>query len=151
MPADTLKNLPGYDPDVPKSREEARAIMQQARLRPRQAADDQGDPTRDWSIYRDPAVLLIDQLKHIYIDGELETHRHAAILSEDPAQGLHRRPQPAAPPPGPTPTRSSTSLLRFGPNHTGYCNPEVDKLFAEQSREGDTESARNTRGRSIGS
>ena len=28
--------------------------------------------TRDWSMYRDPAVLLIDQLKQIYIDGELE-------------------------------------------------------------------------------
>ena len=28
--------------------------------------------TRDWSIYRDPAVLLVDQLKHVYVDGELE-------------------------------------------------------------------------------
>ena len=28
--------------------------------------------TREWSIYRDPAVLLIDQLKRVYIDGELE-------------------------------------------------------------------------------
>jgi hypothetical protein len=44
--------------------------------------------TRDWSLYRDPAVLLIDQLKQIYIDGE-----HAAILPEDPAQGIHGRAQ----------------------------------------------------------
>ena len=28
--------------------------------------------TRDIAIYRDPAVILIDQLKKIYIDGELE-------------------------------------------------------------------------------
>ena len=28
--------------------------------------------TRDWSVYRDPAVLLIDELKQIYIDGELD-------------------------------------------------------------------------------
>ena len=28
--------------------------------------------TRDWSIYRDPAVLLIDQLEKICIEGELE-------------------------------------------------------------------------------
>jgi len=28
--------------------------------------------TRNIQLYRDPAVLLIDQLKHVYIDGELE-------------------------------------------------------------------------------
>jgi peptide/nickel transport system substrate-binding protein len=28
--------------------------------------------TRDISYYRDPAVILIDQLKDIYINGELE-------------------------------------------------------------------------------
>jgi peptide/nickel transport system substrate-binding protein len=28
--------------------------------------------TRDIPPYRDPAVILIDQLKEIYIDGELE-------------------------------------------------------------------------------
>ena len=29
--------------------------------------------TRDVVYYRDPAVIVIDQLKQIYIDGELET------------------------------------------------------------------------------
>ena len=29
--------------------------------------------TRNTSFYRDPAVILIDQLKEVYIDGELET------------------------------------------------------------------------------
>ena len=28
--------------------------------------------SQDWAIYRDPAVLLIDQLKQVYIDGELQ-------------------------------------------------------------------------------
>src|SRR5437588_9087576 len=28
--------------------------------------------TRDLTIYRDPAVILIDQLKQVYFDGELE-------------------------------------------------------------------------------
>ena len=29
--------------------------------------------TRDLPVYRDPAVILIDQLKEVYIDGELDT------------------------------------------------------------------------------
>ena len=29
--------------------------------------------TRDTPSYRDPSVILIDQLKDVYIDGELET------------------------------------------------------------------------------
>ena len=29
--------------------------------------------TRDLPYFRDPAVILIDQLKEVYIDGELET------------------------------------------------------------------------------
>ena len=29
--------------------------------------------TRNLAVYRDPAAILIDQLKEIYIDGELET------------------------------------------------------------------------------
>ena len=29
--------------------------------------------TRDLPVFRDPAVILIDQLKQVYIDGELET------------------------------------------------------------------------------
>ena len=42
MPADMLATLPGYGPDVEKNREEARAIMKQARLRAGQAAVGQG-------------------------------------------------------------------------------------------------------------
>jgi hypothetical protein len=36
--------------------------------------------TRNLPFYRDPAVLLIDQLKQVYIDGELEeTHRDRTV------------------------------------------------------------------------
>src|SRR4051794_7948543 len=43
----------------------------EARLRTRKKAEDQGDDARHPDL-RDPAVLLIDQLKEVYIDGELE-------------------------------------------------------------------------------
>ena len=71
MPADMQQALPGYDPDVAKSREKARAIM---------AAHGYGPDkrlklklsTRNLPTYRDASVILISQLKEIYIDAELD-------------------------------------------------------------------------------
>src|SRR6516162_11889767 len=71
MTSETLKDLPGYDPDVQKSRAEARGTMEKLgyglgnRLKITVS-------TRDLPVYRDPAVILIDQLREAYIDGELE-------------------------------------------------------------------------------
>jgi peptide/nickel transport system substrate-binding protein len=62
MPADQISTLPGYDPDVQKNRDQARQIMQTLgyeRDKPLKIKV----TTRDWFVYRDPAVLLIDQLK----------------------------------------------------------------------------------------
>jgi peptide/nickel transport system substrate-binding protein len=70
MPADMLLTLPGYDPDIAKNRAEARQIMQKLGY----ASDKRlavGVTTRNVAAYRDPAVILIDQLKEIYIDGTL--------------------------------------------------------------------------------
>jgi peptide/nickel transport system substrate-binding protein len=71
MPPDILHALPGYDPDVQKNRAEARHIMEKLGYGPgnRLAVKVM---TRDLPQFRDPAVLLIDQLKEVYIDGELE-------------------------------------------------------------------------------
>ena len=46
--------------------------------------------TRNLAIYRDPAVILIDQLKEIYIDGVLERST-PPLASEGDPEGLHRR------------------------------------------------------------
>src|SRR3954454_18886372 len=70
MPADMLKTIPGYG-DVATSRAEARKLMEKAGYGPnKQMAVKVA--TRNIAVYRDPAVILIDQLKEIYIDGELE-------------------------------------------------------------------------------
>jgi peptide/nickel transport system substrate-binding protein len=72
MPAEMLKTLPGYNPDVAKNRAEARKIMEglgyghDKRLAVEVSV-------RNIAVARDPAVILIDQLREIYIDGELET------------------------------------------------------------------------------
>ena len=72
MPPEMLKTLPGYDPDVQKNRAEARQIMEKLGYGPDNRLKIKVS-TRDLPFFRDPAVILIDQLKEIYIDGELET------------------------------------------------------------------------------
>src|SRR5205814_7781569 len=71
MPKEMREALPGYSPDVEKSREEARKIMQAQGYGP-----DKHLPlkisARNLPDYRDAASLLIDQLKQIYVDAELE-------------------------------------------------------------------------------
>jgi peptide/nickel transport system substrate-binding protein len=71
MPPEEVKKLPGYGPDVEKNRAEARQFMQQLGYGPEKRLDVKVT-TRNIQPYRDPAVLLIDQLKQVYIDGELE-------------------------------------------------------------------------------
>src|SRR6266481_2180055 len=72
MPLEILQQLTGYGPDVQKNREEARAMMRSLgygpdnRLKTKVSA-------RNIAWYRDPAAILIDQLKEIWIDAELET------------------------------------------------------------------------------
>ena len=90
MPADLMQQLPGYDPDVAKNRTEARKIMEKSgygagnRLKLKVS-------TRDIPPYRDPAVILIDQLKKIYIDAELEPIDTTAWYPKSHAQGLYDR------------------------------------------------------------
>jgi peptide/nickel transport system substrate-binding protein len=72
MPRDVLETLPGYDPDVQKNRREARQIMQKLGYGPDKRLKVKLS-SRDIPPYRDPAIILIDQLKEVYIDGELET------------------------------------------------------------------------------
>jgi peptide/nickel transport system substrate-binding protein len=103
MPPDLLKTLPGYDPDVPKNRAEARKIMEKLGYGPdkRLAVT---VSTRNVPPYRDPAVILIDQLKEIYIDGQLEPIDTAQWLPKVMRKRLHgcaeldreraRRPRP---------------------------------------------------------
>src|SRR5262249_19358218 len=72
MPPDMLKTLPGYAPDVQSNRAQARQLMTKLGYGPANRAKIKVS-VRDLPFLRDPAVILIDQLKEVYIDGELET------------------------------------------------------------------------------
>jgi len=138
MPAELLKTLPGYDPDVPKNRTNARQIMEKLgygpdrRLKVKVSA-------RDLPFFRHPAVIMIDQLKEVYIDGELEmidtTNWLPKVMRKDYTVALS--------PVGGGPDPDQNLYVNYGCggdlNYNGYCNPAVDQLIDRQSTEADQE------------
>jgi hypothetical protein len=91
MPPDVLQTLPGYGSDIEKNRTDARKIMHKLGYGPDNRLKIKVS-VRDLPYLRDPAVILIDQLKQVYIDGQLETIEHHQLVSPGHAQGLYRRP-----------------------------------------------------------
>jgi peptide/nickel transport system substrate-binding protein len=71
LPPEELKTVIGYGEDVKANRDEARKLMEKAGFGPNKRLALKVS-TRNLAVYRDPAVILIDQLKDIYIDGELD-------------------------------------------------------------------------------
>jgi peptide/nickel transport system substrate-binding protein len=136
MPPELLKELPGYDPDVQKNRTQARQIMQKLGYGPDNRLKVKVT-TRDLPLFRDSAVILIDQLKEVYFDGELETIDTTAwfpkIRRLDFTVGFNLQGS------GPDPDMILDLFYGCGSslNWDGYCNPEVDKLIEQQSIEAD--------------
>ena len=139
MPADMLKTLPGYGPDIGRNRQEAREIMSKLGYGP-------GAPlkirvsTRNAAGDRDVAVILIDQLKEIHIDGELELIETAnwfpKVMRKDYMVGLFSTGSGVD---DPDPQFYENYACGSENNITGYCNPEIDKLVDQQSMEVDQE------------
>src|SRR6266436_2168994 len=137
MPADVLQALPGYGPDVQKNRADSRQIMQKLgygpdnRLKIKVSA-------RDIPAYRDSAVILIDQLKEVYIDGLLETidttNWFPKVMRKDYTVGLNLTGS-YVDDPDDSFYRNYTCGAEM--NYSGYCNPDVDKLIDRQSVEFD--------------
>jgi peptide/nickel transport system substrate-binding protein len=133
MPPDLLKTLPGYDPDVEKSRAEARTLMEKLGYGPAKHLAVTVS-TRNLSGYRDPAVILIDQLKQIYMDGVLDpvdtTNWYPKVMRKDYTVGLNITETAVD---DPDPAFYENYVCGAMRNYTGYCNPEVDKMVDEQS------------------
>jgi len=139
MPVEMLQKLPGYDPDVAKSRAEARKLMEKLGYGPdnRLAIT---VTTRNLAPYRDPAVILIDQLREIYIDGVLDpidtTQWYPTLTRKDYKVGLNVTETAVD---DPDPALYENYACGAQRNYTGYCNPEIDKLIDRQSAESDIE------------
>jgi peptide/nickel transport system substrate-binding protein len=139
MPPKMLQTLPGYDPDVAKNRAAARKIMEKLGYGPDNRLGVTLS-TRNLAPYRDPAVILIDQLKEIYIDAELEpvdtTQWYPRLLRKDYKVGLNVTETAVD---DPDPAFYENYVCGAQRNYTGYCNNEVDKLVDQQSEESDIE------------
>jgi peptide/nickel transport system substrate-binding protein len=142
MPAEMLRTLPGYDPDIGKNREEARKIMAKAGYGPDKRLTVKVS-VRNTPPFRDPAVILIDQLREVYIDAELETVESATwfpkVYRKDYKIGLNLT---GAGVDDPDAQFYENYACGSDRNYTGYCNPEIDKLFDQQSMERDQEKRR---------
>jgi peptide/nickel transport system substrate-binding protein len=139
---EALKDLPGYGGDVEVSREKGRALMREAGYGPDKRLKIKVS-TRNAASYRELAVILIDQLRHIYIDGELEMIDSAVYFNrlyqknyvvalnatgssvDDPDQHFAENYGCGAP-----------------RNFNSYCSPALTALIDAQSRERDIEKRR---------
>jgi peptide/nickel transport system substrate-binding protein len=139
MPLDMLEKLPGYEPDVAGNREKAREMMKMLGYGPDKRMHIK-ITTRDVPPYRDPAVILIDQLKEIYIDGELEpidtAQWYPKVQRKDYAVALNLTGTLVDDPDAMLYENYACGGVG---NYNGYCNPEIDKLIEQQSMEADQE------------
>src|SRR5882762_9539837 len=137
MPPDMLKTLPGYDPDVAKNRAEARKIMEKLGYRPDKRLEIKVS-TRNVQPYRDAAIILIDQLKEIYINGELEVvdtvQWFPKVMRGDYTVGLNLTGNGLD---DPDQTLYENFTCGAEGNYDRYCDPEIDKMVDQQSMEFD--------------
>jgi peptide/nickel transport system substrate-binding protein len=132
------RELPGYDPDVAKSREKARAIMaahgfgQDKRLKLKLS-------TRNLPTYRDASVILISQLKEIFIDAELDLVETAIwvpkLIRRDYQMAVSQVGNGVDDPDQNYPENYACGSRTY----MDYCNKEIDALIAKQSAERDQE------------
>ena len=142
MPTEMLRGLPGYDPDVGKNRAEARKLMEKSGYGPDKLLAVKVS-VRNTPPFRDPAVILIDQLKEIYIEGELEAVETAnwfpKVYRKDYKVGLNLT---GAGVDDPDAQFYENYACGSDRNYTGYCNRELDQLFDRQSMERDQDKRR---------
>ena len=139
MPPDFLATVAGYGADHEKQRAEGRKIMEGLGYTADKPLKIKVS-TRNIATYRDQAVLLIDHLKHVNIQGELEPLETAVwynrMAKKDYTVGLNVQGVGID---DPDVVFYETFHCGSQRNYTNYCNPETEKLFDQQSRMTDIE------------
>ena len=139
MPKEMLPTLLGHSPDRQKNLAEAQELMKKAGYGPDKTLKIKVS-TRNIAIYRDPAVILIDQLKQIYIEGELEpidtTVWYTKLARGDYQVGMNLTGVGID---DPDVNFYENYYSTSDRNYSRYKNPEVDKLIDQQSAEVDRE------------
>src|SRR5947208_4048865 len=136
MQLELLEELTGYGPDVNKNREEARALMRSLGYGPDNRLKVKVS-SRNIAWYRDPAAILIDQLKEIWIEAELDAVETASwvpkLIRKDFTVALSLSGSAVDDPD----TQFYENYSCRSPGNYTDCNPEVDPLIDRQSAEAD--------------
>lgn len=137
MPPEEIAKLPGYGTDVAAQQAEARKLMEKNGYGPNNKLKVKLS-TRDFTSYRDPAVILVDQLNKVHFDAELEIIESSVwynrLARKDYTIGLNLSGVGID---DPDVTLGGGFGCKSEVNRTNYCNPVVEKLLAEQSQEDD--------------
>src|SRR5205823_7282960 len=135
MPPEMLQTLPGYRSDIVRNRAEAREITKKLGYGPDKRLS-AIVTTRNVGPYRDAAVLLIDQLKEIFIDATLNaidtTQWYPTVMRKDYALAFTVTETGLDDPDQMFSEHYSCGSDR---NHTGYSHAEANTLIAQQSAE----------------
>jgi peptide/nickel transport system substrate-binding protein len=136
LPEEVLRTLPGFDPDIAKRREKARAVMAAHGFTPAKPLKLKLS-SRNLPTYRDAAVLALSQLKEIGIDGELQLIETAQwvpkLIRRDYQFGLSQVGNGVDEPDQNYPENYACGSRTY----MDYCNKEIDGLIARQSAERD--------------
>jgi peptide/nickel transport system substrate-binding protein len=139
IPVEQLRPFPGYGLDVAKSREEARAIMKKHGYGPDNPLKVKLS-ARNISGYRDPGTILIDQLKSIGIEAEMETIETAnwipKLMRKDYTLAVSLSGSAVD---DPDQIFYESYVCKSPRNYTGYCDHDMEALVDKQSMEPDPE------------
>jgi len=126
MPTEALASLPGHAADIEKSRAEGRKIMEKLGYGPNKRLA-LTVATRNVQAYRDAAVVLIGQLKEIYIDADLNpidtTQWYPMLMRKDYKIAVNVTETAVD---DPDVAFYENYVCGAARNYTGYCNADVD-------------------------
>ncbi|HZP99890.1 MAG TPA: ABC transporter substrate-binding protein [Reyranella sp.] len=141
LPKEVLATLPGYGPDLKASRDKARATMAAKGYGPTKPLKLKLS-TRNLPTYRDASVILISQLKEIYIDAELQLIETAQwvpkLIRRDYEMAVSQVGNGVDDPDQNYPENYACGSRTY----MDYCNKDVDAMIAQQSAERDPEKRR---------
>ncbi|MBI4083451.1 MAG: ABC transporter substrate-binding protein [Candidatus Lambdaproteobacteria bacterium] len=136
LPEGMARQVPGMG-DGAANKEEARRIMRGLGYGPEKKLDVIVS-TRNLVTYTDAAAWMVSQLKDVYMDATLEIiesgNWHPKVARRDYQVGMNRTGKGADDPDINFFENYTCGSQR---NYSDYCNPELEKKFAEQSAETD--------------
>ena len=142
MPPEKLAGIDGYGPDVAGNRERARELMAKAGYGPDRLLTIKV-ATRGIALYKNPAQVLINQLREIHIRATLDvvetSHWFTRLARKDYALALNTTGNGVD---DPDQAFYENFSCRSERNCNRYCNPEIERLFDIQSAEPDIEKRR---------